>query len=58
MANTVNLLPGTLRAALDRHVMTVHGLDRQKDCLAELEAVEHSVARMFGLSLPVSGGGE
>lgn len=58
MANTVNLLPGTLSAALDRDVMKVHVLDRQKDFLAELEAVEHSVARMFSISLPVSEGGE
>lgn len=58
MANTVSLLPGTLSAALDRSVLKVHVLDRRKDFLAELEAVEQSVARIFGTSLKISGGGE
>ncbi len=51
MANTVNLLPGTLSAVLDRSILKVHVLDRRKDIQAELEAVEQSVARMFGISL-------
>ena len=58
MANTVSLLPGTLSAALDRNVLKVHVLDRRKGVLTELEAVEQSVARMFGTSLKLSGGGE
>lgn len=58
MANTVSLLPGSLSAALDRRVLKVHVLDRRKDCLAELEAVEQSVARMFGISMKVPEGGE
>jgi len=58
MANTVSLLPGTLSAALDRNVLKVHVLDSRKSVLAELEAVEQSVARMFGTSLKLSGGGE
>ncbi len=58
MANTVSLLPGTLSAALDRNVLKVHVLDSRKGVLAELEAVEQSVARMFGISLTLSGGGE
>ena len=48
MANTVGLLPGTLSAELERNVLTVHVLDKGTDFLAELEAVERSVARMFG----------
>lgn len=51
MSNTVNLLPGTLSAALDQNIMKVHVLDRKKDFLAELEAVEQNVARLFGISL-------
>jgi len=54
MANTVNLLPGTLSAALERNIMKVHVLDCQKDFLGELEAVEQHVARIFGLSLSIS----
>ena len=54
MMNTVNLLPGTLSATLERSVLKVHVLVRQKAYLPELKAVEHSVARLFGLSLTVS----
>ena len=54
MANTVNLLPGTLSAALERNIMKVHVLDSQKDFLGELEAVEQHVARIFGLPLGIS----
>lgn len=50
MANTVSLLPGTLSAALDHGVLQVHVLDRQQDILAELEALELTVARLFYLS--------
>lgn len=56
MANTVNLLPGTLSAALEQGVMSVHVLDAGKDFLTELRAVEHSVAQIFGTSLKVSEG--
>ena len=58
MANTVSLLPGTLSAALDQNILKVHMLDSRKGFLAELEAVEQSVARMFGTSLRHLGGGE
>ncbi|MCW9048155.1 MAG: Na+/H+ antiporter subunit E [Gammaproteobacteria bacterium] len=53
MANTINLLPGTLSAALDRNTIKVHVLDSQKDFFGELEAVEQHVARIFGLSLNI-----
>lgn len=56
MANTVNLLPGTLSATLEQGVMRVHVLDAGKEFLAELQAVEHRVARIFGTSLKVSEG--
>ena len=58
MANTVSLLPGTLSAELSANCLTVHVLDGRKDFLSELKAVEHRVARMFGISLKVSEGGE
>jgi len=51
MANIVSLLPGTLSAALDHNVLTVHVLDRQTGYLAELQMVEQRVARMLNLSL-------
>lgn len=58
MVNTVSLLPGTLSVGLDQSVLKVHVLDSRKDFLAELEAVEQSVARIFGASLEVSEEGE
>lgn len=58
MANTVSLLPGTLSAELSANCLTVHVLDGRKDFLSEFKAVEHRVARMFGISLKVFEGGE
>lgn len=58
MANTVSLLPGTLNAELEQNVLKVHVLDRQGGFMAELDAVEQRVARMFDISLNVGGGGE
>ncbi len=48
VANTVNLLPGTLSTELTRDRLKVHVLDRRHDFGAEVAAVEHSVARLFG----------
>jgi multicomponent Na+:H+ antiporter subunit E len=56
MAYTINLLPGTLSAELEANCLKVHVLDRRKDVLAELEAVEQHVARMFDVSLGNTGG--
>lgn len=58
MSNTVSLLPGTLIAELDRNVLKVHLLNRSKDSLAELEAVEERIARMSGITLSAARGGE
>lgn len=58
MLNTVNLLPGTLSAVLDCGVLKVHAPDRRKAFEVELQAVEHSVAWMFGIHLQVSRGVE
>ncbi len=55
MANTVSLLPGTLSAELNQRVLKVHVLDRTTDFVAELEAVEQGVGRMFGVFLNVAG---
>lgn len=58
MANTVNLLPGTLSAALDDNILRVHVLDSKNDFFRELEEVEQHVARIFGLSLNMSSRGK
>lgn len=51
MVNTVSLLPGTLSAKLDKCVLKVHVLDKEKDFMAEIESVERRVAQMFGVPL-------
>lgn len=58
MANAVNLLPGTLSAALDDNTLKVHVLDSQKDFIGELEDVEQHVARIFGVSQNISSKGK
>ena len=51
MANTINLLPGTLSTTLDQNVLKVHVLNKQKEYLTELKTVEKNVAQMFSLRL-------
>ena len=51
MANCVGLLPGTLSVELENNLLTVHVLDKHTDFMAELEAVESNIARMFGKPL-------
>ena len=51
MANTVNLLPGTLTANMETDALQVHVIDRQAAFVAELEGVENAVARLFGITL-------
>lgn len=51
LANTVNLLPGTLSATLDQNTMRVHVLDRNNAFMAEIEAIETSMSRIFRLPL-------
>ncbi|HYW75729.1 MAG TPA: Na+/H+ antiporter subunit E [Gammaproteobacteria bacterium] len=51
MANTVNLLPGTLTADMETCALQVHVIDRQAPFVEELEAVENAVARLFGITL-------
>lgn len=54
MVNTVSLLPGTLSAELAGDRLAVHVLDSRHDFLSELQAVEQSAARIFGVSLNTS----
>ncbi len=51
MVNTISLLPGTLIAELDEDHVTIHVLDGRKQYVAEIEAVESRVARMFRVSI-------
>ena len=48
MANSVGLLPGTLSVELENNMLTVHVLDKRTDFIAELDAVENNIARLFG----------
>ena len=51
MASSVGLLPGTLSVEIENNVLTVHVLDGHTNFVAELEAVESNIARLFGKSL-------
>ena len=48
MANSVGLLPGTLSVEVENNMLTVHVLDKRTDFIAELDAVENNIARLFG----------
>lgn len=54
MSNTVSLLPGTLITELDRSVLKVHVLNRNKDVSTELEIIEERIARIAGIKLTPS----
>lgn len=58
LANIVSLLPGTLSAMLDGQTLKVHVLDNRGDFVTELKALEQRVARMYGVLLTTSDGGE
>lgn len=49
LANTVNLLPGTLSVGLDGDLLTVHMLDGQSSHRRELAELEERVADLFGV---------
>ncbi len=51
MANTVNLLPGTLITELNPEFLKVHVLDKHQNVIIELQSVEQRVARLFGIRL-------
>lgn len=58
LVTVINLLPGTLSAAVKADTLHVHVLTRGESVLAELMAVERHVARIFGVSLQAASGGE
>lgn len=51
MASTINLLPGTLSATIEKNIMRVHVLDNQQNYIAEIQAVEQNMARIFDIPL-------
>jgi len=53
LANIISLLSGTLSAGLEQDILKLHVLDKQKNFVAELKAVELRVAQMLGLSLNI-----
>ncbi len=55
MANTVNLLPGTLIAELNPGFLKVHVLDKHQNATTALQSVEQRVARLFGIPLHCNG---
>jgi multicomponent Na+:H+ antiporter subunit E len=50
LANTINLLPGTLSAELAEDYLTVHMLDARPTNIMELQRVEKYVAALFGVA--------
>lgn len=53
LANTLNLLPGTLSVGLEGAHLRLHVLDMRRPIAAEVRIAERHVARMFGLRLAV-----
>lgn len=51
LANTINLLPGTLTADFRGPLLRVHVLDRNLPNLESLRSLEERVAALFGLRL-------
>lgn len=49
--SALTLMPGTLAAALDGDRLSVHAIDRTADIAADLDRLQHRVARLFGQSL-------
>lgn len=54
LANTLNLLPGTLSAGLDHNQLRLHVLDERQPIEAEVREVERRIARMLGLPMEAS----
>jgi multicomponent Na+:H+ antiporter subunit E len=51
LANTLNLLPGTLSLGLEGALLRLHVLNKRRPVTAEVRAAEQRVARMLGLRL-------
>lgn len=49
--NSITVMPGTLSARVQDHILQVHLLDRRQDWTADLARLESRVAAIFGLSL-------
>jgi multicomponent Na+:H+ antiporter subunit E len=56
--NILSLLPGTLIATLDGPALKVDVMDSRGDLMTESKALEQRVARMCGVCLATSHGGE
>lgn len=50
LANTLNLLPGTVALDIEGNTLRVHVLDSRLPIAEEVAAVETRIARMFGIS--------
>jgi hypothetical protein len=51
LANTLNLLPGTLSVSLEGEHLRLNVLDTRRSIVAEVRAAERHVVRMLGLQL-------
>jgi hypothetical protein len=51
LANTLNLLPGTLSVSLEGEHLHLNVLDTRRPIVAEVRAAERHLARMLGLQL-------
>lgn len=58
LVTVINLLPGTLSAAVTANTLQVHVLTRNESVAVELIALERLVARIFGVSLQATNAGE
>ncbi len=50
LANTLNLLPGTVALDIEGNTLHVHVLDSRLPIAEEVAAVETRIARMLGIS--------
>jgi multicomponent Na+:H+ antiporter subunit E len=50
LANTLNLLPGTVALDIEGKTLRVHVLDSRLPIAEEVAAVEIHIARMFGIA--------
>ena len=51
LANTLNLLPGTLSVSLEGEHLHLNVLDTRRPIVAEVRAAKRHLARMLGLQL-------
>lgn len=58
LVKIINLLPGTLSAAVSADTLQIHALTKSNSMVAELMVVEQHVARIFGISLMARNAGD